>query len=57
MAPGATTLSGAFGITDTAGIESFIETIITASTSGAVVFTYPVGAGQQVYIGVAEGRG
>lgn len=56
MAPGATTISGGFGINDTAGIEAFIESIITSGNSGATVFTYPDGAGQKVYIGIAEGR-
>ena len=57
MAPGATTISGGFGISDTGGIEAFVENIVTGTTSGATVFTYADGSGQKVFVGVVEGRG
>ena len=56
MAGGTTTISGSFGINDTAGIKAFVESIITKTmVSGANVFAYPDSCGQGVYVGVAEG--
>lgn len=58
MAAGATTISGAFRLSDTADIEGFIEDIITVnSISGASVFTYQDQENKGVWVGVVEGGG
>lgn len=56
MVAGATTISGGFKISDTAAIENFIETIVTATVSGASVFTYPDANSGKVYVGFVEQR-
>lgn len=56
MVSGDITISGGFGIKDTTGIDAFISSKITSTTSGASVFTYPDANGQKVYIGVVEQR-
>lgn len=53
MAPGVTTLSGAYVVSDKVGIEAFIESIITSTMSGAQVFIIPSG-GNTCFVGVTE---
>jgi len=58
MALGATTISGAYDFTSTslAAAETFIESIITTSISGAQVFIIPSSNTQQYWIGITEQR-
>lgn len=56
MAAGTTTVSGGFKISDTAAIKNFVETIVTATVSGAQVWTYSDSNSGKVYVGVTEQR-
>ena len=56
MVAGTTTISGSFKVNDKTGIKAFVESIVSSTISGAMVFTYPDASGMGVYIGVCEGR-
>ena len=54
MAAGATTISGAYTLDDTTGIKGFIEATVTATMSGAQVWTYQDQENKGVWIGITE---
>ncbi len=57
MAKGDTTISGAYAVSDTSGIEGFVEHTMAGLSnigSGAAIFTYPAANGLQVYVGVTQ---
>ena len=56
MAAGDVTVSGAFGLDDTAGIKAFVESV-TVATAGDLVATYRDDATGGVYIIAQEGAG
>ena len=57
MAFGDVTISGAYAVNDTTGVDGFItSTLGNAAISNANVFTYPAANGMQVYVGVIEGQ-
>lgn len=53
MAVGTVTVSGAFGVNDTAGIKAFLESILTAS--GSIVTSWRDAGHGGVYIAAMEG--
>ena len=57
MAPGATTISGSYKMTQAGftAAEAFIEARITSTTSGAQVFIIPAANGLEFFVGVTEG--
>jgi len=49
---GDTSISGAFGLSDTTGIAAYVDSQVTNHLSGATIFTYQDQENRGVWVGV-----